>query len=76
MLLNIIEIFSINRTLKINRKFGQMLANFFKQTLQVEVVGAQLVKLPTAEVHGSNPVIIKLYIKLYTVNCIEKAKNK
>ena len=42
----------------------------------MEVVGAQLEKLPTAEVHGSNPVIIKLYIKLYTVNCIEKAKNK
>ena len=44
------------------------------------VVVAQLVEqlLPTPEVHGSNPVIVKLlYVEhLCTVNCFEKTKIK
>ena len=41
------------------------------------VVVAQMVErsIPTPEVHGSNPVVGKLYITYtYTVNCIEKTK--
>ena len=41
---------------------------------------AQLVQrlLPSPEVHGSNPVIGKIYIEcfVFTVNCIEKTKIK
>ena len=42
------------------------------------VVVAQLVErlLPIPEVRGSNPVISKIYIEHFTVNCIEKTKIK
>ena len=42
------------------------------------MVVAQLVErsLLIPEVHGSNPVIGKIYIKHFTVNCIEKTKIK
>ena len=42
------------------------------------VVVAQMVgrSLPIPEAHGSNPVIGKIYIKHFTVNCIEKTKIK
>ena len=49
-------------------------------TLEVKraVVVAQLVEwlLPIPEVHGSNPVIGKIFQHLFTVNCIEKTKIK
>ena len=39
---------------------------------------AQLVErlLPKPEVRGSNSVIIKIYIELFTLDCIEKTKIK
>ena len=43
----------------------------------MSVVVAQLVEwsLPILKVHGSNPVIGKIYIEhLFTISCIEKTK--
>ena len=42
------------------------------------MVVAQLAEqsLPTPGVRGSNPVIGKIYIELFTANCIEKTKIK
>ena len=47
-------------------------------TRLVAVVVAQLVERspPIPEVCSSNPLIGKIYIEHFTVNCIEKTKNK
>ena len=56
-------------------RYIEMLCKLF---VDWAVVVAQLVErlLPIPEVRGSNPVISKIYIEHFTVNCIEKTKIK